>query len=430
MNYEARLAVLSHRRPHSSDRYSVRSRLAVLILAIFCVGTAELAPSGMLGDLSRDLSVTIPTAGLLVTVYGLTVMVGGPIVTAVSTRVRRKYLLVLLLLVAVVGNIVSSLAPTFGLLVVGRMLTAVMHGTFLAVCVVTAGGMAAKGREGSAVASTQLGINLATVLGVPLSTLVAQQLTWRATFGSVAVLALIAAALILVTIPDDDSTAGTSAAHELRVFKNRQVVGTVLATVLCAAGMFTLITYMVPLLTDVASFPAAWVPAALVAYGLGSIVGSAIGGRCANRSADAAVLSLSWTLTAVCLLYWVAAPSAIGSAVVLVLFSVATFALIPGLQVKILSTAADAPTLSLTVNMSAFALGAALGSLAGGQVIDHGLGMRAVTLCAAAFTALGATLISQTVYVRRHRPSAFADSAAHDCLSGQQAPRELPHAAH
>ncbi|MFF2863697.1 MFS transporter [Streptomyces rubiginosohelvolus] len=375
--------------------------MAALILAIFCVGTAELAPSGMLGDLSRDLSVTIPTAGLLVTVYALTVVVGGPLVTAATTRVRRKHLLVGLLLVSVAGNVVSSLAPTFGLLVVGRMLTAVIHGTFLAVCVVTAGRMAEPGREGSAVAGTQLGINLATVLGVPLGTLVAQQIDWRATFGSVALLAVIAIALILWLIPDDDGAPQASAAHELRAFGNWQVIGTVLATVLCSGGMFTLITYMVPLLTDVGRFPAAWVPLVLVAYGVGSLAGNALGGRIANRSVDLAVLSLSWALTAVCLLYWVAAPSAAGAAVFLVLFSIATFALIPGLQTKVLAAASEAPTLSLTANMSAFGLGAALGSWAGGRIIAQDLGIRSVTLGAALLTALGAVLIAQTVYRSR-----------------------------
>lgn len=151
-------------------------RMAVLVLGIFCVGTAELSPSGMLGELSRDLSVTIPTAGLLVTVYALTVVVGGPIVTAITTRIRRKYLLVLLLLVSVLGNILCALAPTFELLLVGRMVTAVVQGTFMAVCVVTAGNMAAEGKQGSAVAGTQLGVNFATVLGVPFGTLVAQQI--------------------------------------------------------------------------------------------------------------------------------------------------------------------------------------------------------------------------------------------------------------
>ncbi|MFJ8403943.1 MFS transporter [Streptomyces microflavus] len=385
--------------------------MAVLILAIFCVGTAELAPSGMLGDLSRDLSVTVPTAGLLVTVYALTVVIGGPLVTAVSTRIRRKYLLAALLLVSVAGNAVSSLAPNFGVLVAGRMLTAVIHGTFLAVCVVTASSMAAKGREGSAVANTQLGINLATVLGVPLGTLVAQQFNWRATFGGVAVLALVALVLILLVIPDDDATVDAPPAHQLRVFRQWQVIGTVVATMLCSAGMFTLITYMVPLLTDVGGLPSAWVPAVLLAYGLGSLVGNAVGGRLANKSVDTAVLTLSWVLAAVCLLYWFAAPSAVGGAVFLALFSIATFALIPGLQTKVLTAAADAPTLSLTANMSAFGLGAALGSWAGGQVIDQGFGTRAVTLGAAAFAALGAVLIAQIVYAERRR-KAVAQSDA------------------
>ncbi len=401
----------------------MRSRLAVLILAIFCVGTAELAPSGMLGDLSHDLSVTIPTAGLLVTVYALTVVIAGPLVTAASTRMRRKHLLVLLLLISVAGNVVSSLAPNFAFLLAGRVLTAAIHGTFLAVCVVTAGAMAPQGREGSAVAGTQLGINLATVVGVPLGTLVAHQLNWRATFGSVAILALVTTVLIMLVIPDDGRAAGSSALHELRVLGNWQVIGTVLATVLCSSGMFTLITYMVPLLTDVGGFPAAWVPAVLLAYGLGSIAGNAIGGRFADRSTDTAVLALSTTLAAVCLLYWFAAPTPVGGAVFLVLFAVATFALIPGLQARVLSAAADAPTLSLTANMSAFGLGAALGSWAGGRLIDLGLGTRSVTLAAAAFTVGGALLLAQTAHAaRRHRtdPPAMPGQDAAPCPEGDR----------
>lgn len=374
----------------------------MLVLGIFCVGTAELSPSGMLGELSRDLSVTIPTAGLLVTVYALTVVVGGPIVTAVTTRFRRKYLLVLLLLVSVFGNIVCVFAPTFELLLVGRMITAVIQGTFMAVCVVTAGNMATEQKKGSAVAGTQLGVNLATVLGVPFGTFVAQQIDWRATFGSVAVLALISSMLILIAIPDDGKAVEpTSVKHEVRAFLKWQVIGTVLGTVLCAAGMFTLITYMVPLLTDVGGFPAEWVPLVLLAYGIGSIIGNFIGGRCANRSVEATVVGLSWVLVAVCILYWIVALSAVGSAVFLVLFSIATFALIPGLQVRILSTAADAPTLSLTVNMAAFALGAALGSWAGGQVIAFALGVRSITLAAGIFSSFGAILIGQIVYAAR-----------------------------
>lgn len=380
-------------------------RMTVLILGIFCVGTAELSPSGMLGELSRDLSVTIPTAGLLVTVYALTVVIGGPIVTAATTRVRRKNLLALLLLISVAGNITCAFAPNFELLLVGRMIVAVVQGTFMAVCVVTAGNMADEGNKGSAVAGTQLGVNLATVLGVPFGTLVAQQIDWRATFGSVALLGLITSVLILIAVPDQgNDTEWPPFQLELRAFAKWQVIGTVLATVLCSGGMFALITYMVPLLTNVGALPAPWVPIVLLAYGVGSIIGNFIGGRCANRSVEISVVWLSWTLATVCLLYWYAAPSTVGSAILLILFSIATFALIPGLQVRILTNAANAPTLSMTVNMAAFALGAALGSWAGGQVITLGFGIRAVPLAAAGFGAFGALLIAQVVFVNRRRP--------------------------
>ncbi|MEU9167309.1 MFS transporter [Streptomyces sp. NPDC048420] len=367
-------------------------RLAALILAIFCVGTAELSPSGMLDDLSADLAVSIATAGLLVTAYALTMVVGGPAVTALTTRVRRKTLLVALLAVFVLGNVVCALAPGFGVLMAGRVLTAAVHGTFMAVCVVTAGDMVGAGKGGGAVAATQLGINLATVLGVPMGSFLAQHYDWRAPFGVVAALATVAIGLVLAWVPDTPAPTVT-AAHEARVFRRPNVWGTVGATVLCSAGMFTLITYMVPLLTGVGGLPRQWVPAVLLAYGLGSIVGNLLGGRFADRGVDRAVGQLSWALTAVCLLVWLLAPYGPAGALALVLFSLATFALIPGLQAKVLTEAADAPTLSLTANMSAFGLGAALGSWLGGLLTESAAGTRAVPLGAAALTASGALLV-------------------------------------
>lgn len=373
-------------------------RMAVLILGIFCVGTAELSPSGMLGELSRDLSITVPTAGMLVTVYALTVIAGGPFVTAITTQVQRKNLLVILLLVSVLGNVVCTFAPSFGVLLIGRMLVAIIQGTFMAVCVITASSMAAEGKQGSAVAGTQLGINLATVLGVPLGTLLAQQFHWRVTFGSVAVLAIVTSLLLLITIPRDEKPAfRTSTKYEFRVFANWQVIGTVLATVLCSSGMFALITYMVPLLTDVGGLPRSWVPVALLAYGIGSILGNLLGGWLVDRSLEATVVSLSWTLTAACVLYWLASSLVIGNVVSLIVFATVTFALIPGLQTRILVSAVQAPTLSLTINMAAFALGAAIGSWAGGLVITLELGIRTVPLTAGLFSGLGALLITLIV---------------------------------
>jgi DHA1 family inner membrane transport protein len=359
----------------------------------------------MLDDLSADLSVSLATAGLLVTAYALTMVVGGPLVTALTTRVPRKLLLVGLLAAFVLGNVVCALASGFGMLMAGRVLTAVVHGTFMAVCVVTAGDMAGKGKGGAAVAATQLGINLATVLGVPMGSFLAQHYDWRAPFAIVAALAAVAIVLILAWVPGTPAPTVT-AAHEARVFRRPNVWGTVGATVLCSGGMFTLITYMVPLLTGVGHLPRHWVPGVLLAYGVGSIVGNVLGGRYADRGVDRAVGRLSWVLVAVCLLCWLLAPYAAGSALALVLFSLATFALIPGLQTKVLAEAADAPTLSLTANMSAFGLGAALGSWIGGLFTDSGLGTRAVPLGAAALTASGALLVLALRRAARRAPAA------------------------
>ncbi|MEV7203825.1 MFS transporter [Streptomyces griseoluteus] len=379
-------------------------RLIALILAIFCVGTAELSPSGMLDDLSSDLTVSLATAGLLVTVYALTMVVGGPLVTTLTTRVRRKPLLVALLAVFICGNVLCALAPDFYVLVAGRILTAVVHGTFMAVCVVTAGAMSGPGKEGAAVAATQLGINLATVLGVPMGSFLAQHYDWRASFAIVAVLAAVSVVLVVAWVPDTPAPQVT-AAHEARVFRRPEVWGTVAVTVLCSGGMFALITFMVPLMTGVGGLARDWVPAVLLAYGVASIVGSLLGGRFADRGIDRAVVSLSWGLAAVCVLVWLLAPHPVGVALAIVLFSLATFALIPGLQTKVLTEAADAPTLSLTANMSAFGMGAALGSWAGGLLVESGSGTRVVPLGAAALTAAGALLLLGLRFTARRSPA-------------------------
>ncbi|MEU9706110.1 MFS transporter [Streptomyces sp. NPDC047981] len=379
-------------------------RLVSLILAIFCVGTAELVPSGMLHELSDDLAVSISTAGLLVAVYALTMAFGGPLVTLLTTRIERRTLMTGLLAVSVVGNIVSASAGSYAVLVVGRIITAIIHGTFVALCVVAAGSMVPKEKAGSAVAATQLGINLATVLGVPLGTFVGQHFGWRTTFSTIAVLGVAAALLVWVTVPTaKGATDNAGVARELKVFKKWDVLGTVLATALCSGGMFTLITYMVPLLTDVSGFADSWVPGLLIAYGVGSIVGNMIGGRLADRALMASIIGLSTLLTVTLALYWLVSPVMALSGLFVFLFSVATFALIPGLQTRVLSTAAEAPTLSLTANMSAFGVGAAVGSWYGGEVIDLGLGVRAVPLAAAVLTALGTLVVVQLALSERRR---------------------------
>lgn len=340
-------------------------RMAVLILGIFCVGTAELSPSGMLGELSRDLSVTIPTAGLLVTVYALTVVIGGPIVTAITTCVRRKYLLILLLLSAA-GNIACRRADLRT--AAGRSNDHHRHPRHFHGRVRRDRGQHCGWRKE----------------GLSRGRHLARREPGDSARGSLRNAPRAADRLAGHVRKHRRARPARLGADPDRDPRRRQRHGTDLAQTRAAslrevASHWHGIRHGSVLGWHVRSdhlhgtaahphrgHPAAWIPGVLLAHGVGSIVGNFIGGRCANRSVDATVVWLSWTLAAVCVLYWFAAPSPVGTTLLLVLFSIATFALIPGLQIRILTFAANAPALSLTVNMAVFALGAAFGSWAGG----------------------------------------------------------------
>ncbi|MDP9644191.1 DHA1 family inner membrane transport protein [Actinopolyspora lacussalsi] len=386
-------------------------RIVGLIVAIFGVGTSELMPSGMLEQLAGGLDISLATAGLSVTVYALTMAVGGPLVSAATTAMTRKRILLFLLGIFVLGNGIIAAAPGYAVVLVGRVLTALTHGTFMAVSVVTAGSMVPAHKSGSAVAGVQLGINLATVLGVPFGTLLAQRLSWRSSFAAVCVIAVLAAVLIMITVPDSGTPESSSVRSEVRAFSRWNVVTTVVATVLCSAGMFTIITYLAPLLTRGTGFPAEVVPLLLLGYGAGSVIGNSVGGKLADKSLSAATAVLSGSLTLTCLLCWLGTFSRSAMIPVLLVFALVTFALIPCLQTRVVKTAEEAPTLSLTVNMSAFGLGAAIGSWYGGKIIELGVGVRTVPIGAAVLAIAGMSVIVITVLLERRKTDASrADS--------------------
>ncbi|MFD9794885.1 MFS transporter [Streptomyces sp. NPDC059070] len=388
-------------------------RLLALTLCVFCIGTAELLPGGVLPELADAFGVSISTAGLLVTVYAATMMIGGPLVSGLTRKVPAKTLLIALMAVFVAGSAVAATAPSYGVLVTARIICALTHGTFVAVSIVVAAGMVPPQRTAAAVSTIVLGYNLATVLGVPLGTLVGQQWGWRATFWAVTALSVAGAAVICLLLPAVRAEETGSLRGELRAFRAAGVLMSIVITVLATGGMFTLITYMVPVLKDVSGFSAGAIPVLLVAYGVGSLLGNMVSGRVpADRLLPALIACLA-VLTGVCLLFWWVSPHPVAAAVGLFVFAFVTFVAAPGLQTYTLTEASDAPTFSVTVSMSAFGLGAVIGSWYGGRVIDSGLGMRSVAPAAGALVAVAAAVaLAWHLKVRAGSAPAPADAPA------------------
>lgn len=376
-------------------------RTVPLVAAICCIGTSELLPGGMLSQLSSALDVDVTTAGLLVTVYAATVAVAGPAVTVLTAGVSKVRLSVCLLAVFVLGNVVIATASGFPLVLAGRVVTAAVHGTFLATAIVVTQRLLPVERASKAVTTIQFGVNLATVLGIPAGAALAQLGGWRAPFTLIAALATLATwGTHRATAHLDIGTPEPDARQELSALLNADVALTVGATALFSSAMFAIITYFEPSAVA-AGYSEKAVPVLLVLYGVASIAGNSLGGRLAGRGRARALFTAAAFIVS-CAAFSPLQRSTLAFPVGAVCFALATFSLIPILQSDVLELAASAPSLSLSTNMSAFGAGAAMGSFAGGQVIARWHDVHDVPV-AAAVLALGGFALYGLRHTRRGR---------------------------
>lgn len=268
-----------------------RWALAGFVLLVFCTGTAEYLVAGVLPQMAHDLSISVATAGQAVTAYALGVAIGGPVVTVLTARLPRKGLALSLAALFIAGIVLTALAPTFAWVILGRVLSASSQAALFAIALTTA--IAALGAEqtGRAVAVVSSGLTVATVLGVPLGTLLGGDTSWRRPFLVIALLALVGFALLAAAMPRSPQP-DTGVGDEIRALMRRAVLMAVLTTAVGFAGVSTVFTYLVPLLTTVSGVSAAYIPPLLLAYGVGGFLGNLAAGRLAD-------LSLGRTLTGV-----------------------------------------------------------------------------------------------------------------------------------
>jgi len=381
--------------------------LYALTAGAFGIGVTEFVIMGLLLDVGADLGVTLQAAGLLISGYALGVVVGAPVLTVLTRHWPRKTVLLALMAIFTLGNAACAIAPSYGLLMAARVLTAFAHGSFFGVGAVVATGLVAADRKASAIAIMFTGLTVANVLGVPIGTWLGQAFGWRATFWAVAAVGLVALATIQALVPRDAvAPEKMDWRADVAALGRRSVLLGLLTTVLGYGGVFAVFTYIAPLLTRITGLSAGAVPPILLVFGGGLVVGNILGGKLADRRLEATVLGSLVALAVVLGGLGFALHQPALAVVFVALLGVAAFATVAPLQMWVLSKADGAgATLASSFNIAAFNLGNALGAWVGGVVIAHGPGLPAVTWVAtalplAALGVAGAAMRLQRVAAR------------------------------
>jgi DHA1 family inner membrane transport protein len=367
--------------------------LLALAAGAFGIGVTEFAPMGLLPVIAADLGVSIPAAGLLISAYALGVMLGAPLMTLTTGRVPRRTLLIGLAGIFTIGNLLSALSTDYSMLLAARVITSLNHGAFFGVGSIVAAGLVAPNRQAGAVAAMFMGLTIANVVGVPLATWAGDVLGWRASFWGIAGIGVLVMAALRLTLPNLPAPSSGNVAAELRVLGRGPVLAALALTVIGSSAMFTVFTYIAPILREQTHASLGFVTAMLVTYGLGLTVGNWLGGKFADRSVDRTLIVTLASLAAILVAFAVAMPFAVPTSVLVFLWGVASFALVPPLQVRVMAAAGDAPNLASSVNIGAFNLGNAIGAAVGGAVIAGGLGYPAVSIAGAIAAGLGLLLV-------------------------------------
>ncbi|WP_020136482.1 MFS transporter [Streptomyces sp. 351MFTsu5.1] len=389
-----------HRRAAGSRR--APTGLLALAAGGFGIGLTEFLIAGLLPQVAQDFRVSEAAAGGLISGYALSVAVGAIVLTAATARLPRKRVLLGLLVLFVVGNLLSAVAPSYRVMLLGRIVAALCHGSFFGIGSLVARSLVAPERTSRAVAVMFAGLTVANVLGVPFGALVGERWGWRAAFWAVTAIGLVALAGIAARVPSGagDPPAGSAPSAglraQVRALRSGQVWLTLAATALGYGGMFGAFSYLAYTFTEVGGFSSTDVAWLLMVYGVGLVVGNLLGGRAADHDRDRALILAPAGLTVTLTLFGLLAASATASVLLVFLMGVFGFAAVPGMITRVTDYAQGA-VLAAGANVSASNLGNALGAWAGGLAITAGLGYTAplyvgavITLTAVAVMAVAA----------------------------------------
>ncbi|MFF5470376.1 MFS transporter [Streptomyces achromogenes] len=385
--------------------------LALLALAVgaFGIGTTEFVMMGLLPDVADDLHISIPSAGHLVSAYALGVVIGAPLLAALTARMSRRTVLIALMALFVAGNALSAFAPGNASLLAARFLSGLPHGAFFGVGAVVATAMVPPERKARSVSLMFLGLTVANIAGVPAATLMGQHLGWRATFLAVSAIGVAAIASLALLIPRDHAPAPAAGLRgELAALRSLPVWLALGTTVAGFGALFAAYSYVTPMLTDAAGYAETSVTLLLALFGVGATAGNLLGGRLADHSLRATLFGGLSSLTLVLLLFPLLMRTEWSAALGVALLGMAAFVTGSPLQLMVMEKASAAPSLASSANQAAFNLANAGGAWLGGLALSAGFGTTSPALAGALLAVLGLGVAGVAYGVDRRRAVARA----------------------
>lgn len=394
-----------------NKRISPILTLLALVINAFAIGSTEFISVGLMPLIVNSFHVTLAQAGLTVSLYAIGVTIGAPLLTVLTGKWNRKYLMIVIMLLFIIGNLVAAFALSFSMLLAGRIISALAHGLFMSVSSVIAADVVEPNKRASAIAIMFTGLTVATVTGVPLGTFIGQQTNWHFTFIFIAIIGAIGLIANLFLIPKQLPIPGVVDLRGIiRIFKNKFLLGSFIVTALGYGGTFAAYTYLTPILEDKTGYSAHAVVLLLVVYGIMVAIGNTIGGHFSNKQ-PLKSLSLMFGLLSLSLVFlFVAILSnqlilATLATLVLGLFS---FMNVPGLQLYVVQLAEEYTpkdiTLASAFNISAFNIGIAFGSFVGAQVTKS-IGVTYTPIFGAIIVLLAVFLVLQLLHITRKTSS-------------------------
>lgn len=398
--------------------------LLALAIAAFGIGTTEFVMMGLLPEVAANLHVSLSAASGYISTYALGVVIGAPLLTIAGMRVRRKTMLLSMMALFAVGNTLSALAPTHGLLLAARFVAGLPHGAFFGIGAVVAASLVARDKRGRAISMMFIGLTVANIVGVPAGTLLGEMLGWRWAFAMVAVIGVIAFTAVGMLVPKQPKPSDVSLRGELRAFRNPQVWLAFAVVVFGFAAIFSFYTYINPVLTEVTGYGPTTVTLLLALFGVGMTFGTAIGGRLADHSPMRTLYAFLTLLALSLALFTFTAHSMVFAAINVFVIGAAGFAAIPSIQARILDQAKEAPALGSASIQSTFNIANSMGAYLGGTVIAGGFGLTAPSWVGAALGMVGLAFAllsgwldrrpaSPTVVASHRRESAEVDVEEH-----------------
>ena len=351
--------------------------MALLALAVsaFAIGTTEFISVGLLPLISKDLNISLTTAGLTVSLYAVGVMLGAPILTSLTSRIPRKNLLLWIMVIFILGNTLAASATSVIVLLVARIISALAHGVFMSIGSTIAADLVPENRRASAISIMFTGLTVATITGVPFGTYIGQQFGWRFAFVTIVIIGIIGLIANSILVPGDlRKGTQTTIRDQVKLITNSRVLLLLIITALGYGGTFVVFTYLTPLLQEVTGFQEGVIAIILLVYGVAIAIGNMVGGKLSNKNPINALFYMFIVQAIVLTILTFTAPFKVVGLITVILMGLFAFMNVPGLQVYVVMLAErfvpSAVDVASAMNIAAFNAGIAIGSYVGGMVTD------------------------------------------------------------